>query len=144
MGGKVSTWMFEAPTQELTIVQRGITLARLPDGTARLLWIFDEEDSAETGLAVHLTDTEAQNVFDTPAQAGLLERVRSTLTHADAVLWRSDPGSLSARLISIPSEGTEESFWGYVEGLAEEGFPIGPLTALPFHQSIAAITGDHR
>ncbi|WP_131823306.1 hypothetical protein [Mycobacteroides chelonae] len=144
MGAKIDPWMREAPVQAPTVLQRGISLSKLADGTARLLWVFDEDGPKQEVLAVHLTDREAQIVFETPAPVGLLERVRTTLRHSDAVLWRSGQCSSSAKFIAIPREGDEDFFWDFMEGLAEEAFPIGPLPALSFHESIAAVTGDYR
>lgn len=149
MDGHISPWMYAAPVREPTVIQHfdglaAITLSKLSDDTARLLWVFDEDHPEQKGLAVHLTDEEAQTVFDTPAPVGLLERVRSNMTYPAAVLWRCDQRAMFAQHIAIPRGGDENSFRNYLERVTEEGLSIGPLPAVPFHESIAVITGEHR
>ncbi|SKI79752.1 Uncharacterised protein [Mycobacteroides abscessus subsp. massiliense] len=124
----VDTWVYTVPEQTPTVIQHfdglaSITLSKLPDGTARLLWVFDEDYPEQLGLFVHLTDKEAQEVFETPAPEGLLERVRHTLTYPDAILWRSNQRVMSAQFIEIPREGDEDALWDHLGRLVEGEFP---------------------
>lgn len=127
-------WVHLRPMQVPTIIQHwdglpAITLSKLQDGTVRLLWVFDEDHPQQLGLFVHLTDDEAQIVFDTPPGVGLIERVRLALADTDALLWHADQITMTAGWITIPREGTEEAMW---EMIGTE------LERLPFAVSMRA------
>jgi hypothetical protein len=120
-------WMHERAVQMPTIIQHwdglaAITLSKLPDGSARLLWVFDEDHPQQLGLFVHLTADEAQIVYETPPEVGLLEVVRPTLAQTDALLWHLDQEVMSAKFVEIPRGGSEEDFWGYIGTRLEESF----------------------
>lgn len=122
-----TTWMHESPVQPPTVIQHwnglaSITLSKLPDGSARLLWVYEEDHPEQLGMFVHLTGDEAQAVFDTVPGVGLLEDVRSTLTDSTALIWHVDQQVMSAKVIELPRSGTEEQLWEFIDSQVDEGF----------------------
>lgn len=108
------SWVSEPPRQPPTIIQHwdglaSITLSKISSG-ARLMWVFDEDFPVQLGVFVHLTDDEAQVVFDTEPMVGLLERVRPTLEDTNAYAWRKDRYDLGARPFEISRDASEEDF----------------------------------
>lgn len=88
---------------------------------AMLWWEFDErDDESSVGVAVHLTDAEAQTVFETPPTVGMLERVRLTLTDTTAILFAIARGSSAHQAIEIPRGGTEEDFIDFLLDESED------------------------
>lgn len=122
-------WLYTEPVQPPTVIQHWdglatVTLSKLPDGTARLMWVFDEDYPIQLGLFVHLTDEEAQVVFDTPPETGLLERVRQRLYDSLALLWSTDARTMRAKFVEIPGTGTDEdSFWASLWAESEKPYP---------------------
>lgn len=122
-----ATWMYEPPVQSPTIIQHwdglpSITLSKLADGSARLLWVFEEDHPDQLGLFVHLTSDEAQLVFDTPPEIGLLERVRPSLADHTALIWHVDQQVMSAKVITLPQSGSEAQLWEFIDQQIESGF----------------------
>lgn len=110
------------------------------DGSALLWWEFDAlEDDTVVGVIVHLTDDEAQRVFQTPATVGLLENVRTTLadTEAAVFVFSRSAGAGAHRLISIPGAGTEEQFIDYLFSEADQ-LELGHDVDKLVHQLAAA------
>ncbi len=122
-----TTWMHEEPTTPPTVLQHWnglatITLSKLGDGSARLLWIFDEDYPDQLGMFVHLTSDEAQVVFETDPLVGLLERVRPTLSDTTILIWHVDQQVMSATAVELPRTGSESDLWDYLDGLIDRGF----------------------
>lgn len=118
-------WLGELPKQMPTIVQHWdglptVTLSQITSG-ARLLWIFHEDFPEQYGVFVHLTGDEAQKVWETPSDVGLLEGVRRNLRDRDAFVWRKDADSMGAQPCRIPKRGDEPAFaellWSAAEGI---------------------------
>ncbi|HEY5857066.1 MAG TPA: hypothetical protein VIW24_24270 [Aldersonia sp.] len=108
-------WLGERTTQAPTIIQHydglaTVTLSKITSG-ARLMWVFDEDFPVQLGLFAHLTDDEAQTVFETPPEVGLLERVRATLTDREAFAWRKSGNALGVSPLVISADDvSEEAF----------------------------------
>lgn len=119
----IPEWVRVQPPQRPTIIQHwdglpSITLTMIPGG-ARLLWIFHEDYPDQLGLFVHLDDFEAQQVFATPSDDGLLEGVRARLHDRDAFVWRKTGNMFGTESYRIPKRGAEpafaESLWDAAE-----------------------------
>ncbi|GAA3157891.1 MULTISPECIES: hypothetical protein [Rhodococcus] len=114
MTSSAPRWVSEVPPQQPTIIQHwdgmpSITLSRIATG-ARLLWMFHEDFPDQLGVFIHLTDDEAQKVFETPNDHGLIEGIRSNLRDRNAYVWRKDDKRFGARPFRIPKRGDEPSF----------------------------------
>ncbi|KXO91154.1 hypothetical protein [Tsukamurella pseudospumae] len=119
--------MHESPVQAPTVIQHwdgltSITLSKLPDSSARLLWVFEEDHPDQLGIFVHLTTDEAQVVFDTAPEVGLLEKVRGTLADNTALIWHIDQQVMSAKVIELPRSGSESDLWEFIDGQIDAGF----------------------
>lgn len=118
-----SGWIAERAVQPPTILAHWdglptITLSKLGGG-ARLLWIFDDFDEVQHGAFVRLTGEEAQAVYDTAPDVGLLEMVRRTLADRTAYVWRTSGGSrFEVGIVEIPSDGSEYEFSTFLLGAA--------------------------
>ncbi|MFZ2238019.1 MAG: hypothetical protein WAV90_00590 [Gordonia amarae] len=116
-------WLTAEAVQAPTVVASWcaapiITLSKLADGSARLMWVFDENahgELSQRGLFIHLTDAEAQAVFDSPTRSGLIESVRAQLIDTAALLWEMGQHTLRATFIAIPRTGTETELWEYID-----------------------------
>lgn len=127
--GRDRRWMYAPAVEEPAVLGywQGITtvtLSTLADGSARLLWVYDDDEGTVDGLLVHLTAEEAQVVAETPGEGGLLEAVRPQLTDPEVLLWRRSWKSMSARLVEIPREGSEAELWEYLDGQVEAGYEL--------------------
>ncbi|MFE7421529.1 hypothetical protein [Rhodococcus sp. NPDC057529] len=124
MAANVPYWVGERVHQMPTILQHwdGMPTATLSKitGGARLLWIFHEDFPEQYGLFVHLTDYEAQRVYDTPSDSGLLEEVRAILRDRDAFVYRKDGDSFGSLPFRITKSGSEPRFAEYLWQAAEE------------------------
>lgn len=107
----VHAWAVEAGVGRPTVLGPGIGLTPLQDGTARLTWVFDDDPEPQ-GMDVHLTDAEAQRVYETPSSEGLLEQVRATMTYPDVLLW--GPGF--AEIFTVSGIVDENQLWGNIWG----------------------------
>lgn len=85
-------------------------------------WEFDQgpDDSRYIFLA-HLTDHEAQAVFDASPGVGAIEPVRAQLHDDRAIVARRHPaGYESERLVRIPRDGSEQAFAKLLEDVRDE------------------------
>ncbi|MGW4739143.1 hypothetical protein [Nocardia xishanensis] len=86
-------WLREQTTRAPVVLAKwdgapSIMLQELSTG-AMLWWMFEDHNETSFGVFVHLTDREAQTVFE-HAQSGdhnILEPVRATLVDPRAVVW---------------------------------------------------------
>ncbi len=97
---------------------------------AILWWQFDlGEDGSDYILLAHLTDAEAQAVFESRTTAGALEAVRAHIQDDRAVIARRHPpsGYESVHMFHMPRHYTENQFADWLDGIAEvlgsEGIP---------------------
>lgn len=105
-------WITEPGAQDPVVIAEWdgeviISLTSLSDGTARLKWVFKGEPLS-AHMYARLTDAEAQQVFQTSAPEGLLERVRPTMAFPEVRLCRD--GHPSIRFI-IGAGSSEEQVW---------------------------------
>ncbi|UGT60755.1 hypothetical protein [Nocardia asteroides] len=123
------TWLREVPLRAPTVLGEwdgvaNILLFPIPSG-ALLWWMFEDHAGASLGAFVHLTDHEAQVVFEhSGADAGLLEPVRETLTDPNAVVWSITEGTRPkvAPFRVVPyadEEAFTEMLWNAAEATME-------------------------
>lgn len=117
-------WIGETAKQPPTILQHWdglptVTLSKITSG-ARLLWIFHEEFPEQYGVFVHLTTDEAQAVWQTPSDVGLLEVVRRNLRDRAAYVWRKDFDRFGTQPFRIPKRGDEPAFAELLWDAAEQ------------------------
>ncbi|OZC62104.1 hypothetical protein CH267_00755 [Rhodococcus sp. 06-621-2] len=132
-------WVYDRAPQAPTILQHwdglpSITLSKVASG-ARLLWVFEEDFPEQLGAFVHLTDDEAQHVFESPSDDGLIEAVRTRLRDRTAYVWRKSGSSFGAAEFRIPKRGTEEQFAAALWQAAE---------SVPHMIDLAEFSGSHR
>lgn len=82
-------WLLEFPAADPVVLNRwdglpNVVLVPILSG-ALLSWIFEDDDMETLGVFVHLTNDEAQAVFE--GTGGLLEPVRPYLLNRNAVAW---------------------------------------------------------
>ncbi|WP_027500394.1 hypothetical protein [Rhodococcus sp. UNC363MFTsu5.1] len=125
---EIARWVGEPAKQRPTILQHwdgipSVTLSKITSG-ARLLWIFHEDFPEQFGVFVHLTTDEAQSVFETPNDVGLLEGIRTRLRDRVAYVWRKDHQHMGAAPYRIPKRGSEPQFAEAIWSAAEAVKPM--------------------
>jgi len=100
----------QVPTSEPVRLRGGSKL--LPLGEDAILhWVFDgHEDGTGSVLVLHLTDDEAQAVWETPQTEGMIEAIRRVLHDPWALLVREVGDSVSTRMYKVPRDTSEYEF----------------------------------
>jgi hypothetical protein len=75
-------------------------------------------------LFVHLTDDEAQAVYDTAPGVGPIEQIRATLQDPHAYAWRLWEGRFSSVPFEIPRHVDEQDFATQAWAAATRGMPV--------------------
>lgn len=106
-------WATGQPPTVLDVWDGAPSLFLAPTTQGAILWWEFEvgDDESRYILLAHLTDAEAQAVFDAEPDAGALEPVRRHIHDDRAVAARWHPtGCAAERTTVIPRDGTEEQF----------------------------------
>lgn len=127
-------WLTEPVLQRPTVLGlydgfSNIMLFKIPSG-ALLWWMFEDEESESLGVFVHLTDAEAQAVYSSRHDGGLLEPVRAQLTDRHAVVWSAKGGEVrSAEPFLIDGRVSEDEFSNRLWDAAESSRDRGGILA---------------
>lgn len=114
MNGHDYSWLDEAQDVPPVVVNQWdglvtVGLTKISTG-ARLMWVLAEDFPRQYGLFAHLTYDEAQTVFDTPVDVGLLERIRVSMNDRQAMVWSYDGERFGSDNFTIPAGGSEPEF----------------------------------
>lgn len=116
-------WATGEPPTVLKVWDGAPTLFLAPtDRGAIVWWEFDQgADDSRYILIAHLTEAEAQAVFEAPTGVGALEPVRGHMEDDRAVVARRHPaGCETERLVRIPAAIPEKAFGAFLDRLQDE------------------------
>lgn len=118
-----SQWATGQPPTVLAVWDGAPTLFLAPTSHGAIVWWefgVDDDESRYVFLA-HLTEQEAQSVFEASPGAGALESIRHFMKDNRAIIARRHPSGCAAeRFVFVPRHGDEDNFSAFLDVIHDE------------------------